>query len=138
MTPDPRLVVFAEIPGEPFPAERPRFARSTGHAYVPSTTTKVVRAIAGVLRARCPIPERALPVEVELVFRRASHTRVDVDNLAKTVLDACKGVVWKDDDQVIRLVVTKRLGCGRAAGTTLVVRRVLPHELPTDPEEGEA
>lgn len=31
----------------------------------------------------------------------------DVDNLAKTVLDALKGVAWDDDKQIVRLCVGK-------------------------------
>lgn len=31
----------------------------------------------------------------------------DIDNLAKSILDACNGVVWADDRQITRLFVTK-------------------------------
>lgn len=34
--------------------------------------------------------------------------KVDVDNLGKFVLDALTGVAYKDDQQVVRLVLTKR------------------------------
>lgn len=34
--------------------------------------------------------------------------KVDVDNLGKFVLDALTGVVYNDDQQVVRLVLTKR------------------------------
>jgi Holliday junction resolvase RusA-like endonuclease len=34
----------------------------------------------------------------------------DLDNVAKAVLDACNGVAWIDDRQVVRLVVEKGYG----------------------------
>ena len=34
----------------------------------------------------------------------------DIDNLAKGILDAMKGVLWIDDKQVVKLTVTKNLG----------------------------
>jgi Holliday junction resolvase RusA-like endonuclease len=33
--------------------------------------------------------------------------RIDADNVAKAVLDALTGVVWRDDSQVLRLRVEK-------------------------------
>ena len=32
----------------------------------------------------------------------------DIDNVAKQILDACNGIVYKDDRQVVSLHVTKR------------------------------
>ncbi len=34
----------------------------------------------------------------------------DLDNVAKSVLDACNGVAYIDDKQVVRLTVSKRYG----------------------------
>jgi Holliday junction resolvase RusA-like endonuclease len=34
-------------------------------------------------------------------------TKPDVDNYAKGVKDACNGIVWKDDSQVVELFVRK-------------------------------
>jgi Holliday junction resolvase RusA-like endonuclease len=31
-----------------------------------------------------------------------------VDNYVKAVLDSCTEIVWEDDDQILRLTVTKR------------------------------
>jgi Holliday junction resolvase RusA-like endonuclease len=36
--------------------------------------------------------------------------RPDIDNLEKAVLDALKGVAWKDDTQVARVVKEKTWG----------------------------
>ena len=63
------------------------------------------------------------PVEVviDAVFARPkSHRkdgpalpRQDVDNLAKSVLDALTGIAWDDDRQVRRLVIEKSYGEAR-------------------------
>lgn len=31
----------------------------------------------------------------------------DIDNLAKSILDACNGVIWKDDSQIVDLHIRK-------------------------------
>lgn len=35
------------------------------------------------------------------------RTKPDADNYAKGPLDACKGILWKDDGQVVDLFVSK-------------------------------
>jgi Holliday junction resolvase RusA-like endonuclease len=47
-----------------------------------------------------------MPVEARLGFFGV-NMRSDVDNLAKTILDALNGVVWFDDSQVKSLIATK-------------------------------
>lgn len=42
-----------------------------------------------------------------LVFYLPDRRRRDVDNLAGAVMDALNGVLWKDDSQIVRLVVEK-------------------------------
>lgn len=67
-----------------------------------------------------PVPSEA-PLSVALDFylvrpkslpkRVRAHTRKpDAENLLKNSLDALTGVVWRDDAQIIRLVVTKQYG----------------------------
>jgi Holliday junction resolvase RusA-like endonuclease len=49
-------------------------------------------------------------VGVELAFFLSDSDRrhnADLDNLSKAVLDALKGIVWKDDKQVTGLILTK-------------------------------
>ena len=49
-----------------------------------------------------------LPRPKRLKVRRKHTTRPDVDKLARCILDALTGVVWKDDAQVISLRASKR------------------------------
>lgn len=37
-------------------------------------------------------------------------TKPDIDNLIKTVLDACNGHLWKDDNQITEITSSKRYG----------------------------
>ena len=58
----------------------------------------------------------AVKVDIK-VFRQADKFKSgvtssqfgDVDNLAKGILDACKGILWIDDRQVADLHITKNL-----------------------------
>lgn len=51
------------------------------------------------------------PYEVVIEIQRTEHSPVhDVDNVAKAVLDALTGVVFHDDSQVEKLLVTKTVG----------------------------
>lgn len=48
------------------------------------------------------------PYEVSIEIQRTANSPVhDVDNVAKAVLDALTGVVFHDDSQVHKLLVTK-------------------------------
>jgi Holliday junction resolvase RusA-like endonuclease len=70
---------------------------------------------AATRRRRGPDGARApneSPVAVELSLFRRDRRRVDVDNLAKTVLDALIGQVLVDDAQVQRLVVDVHYNSG--------------------------
>jgi hypothetical protein len=46
-------------------------------------------------------------VAVTLVLYSSGY-RLDVDNMAKVILDALNGVIWKDDRQVIQALVASR------------------------------
>jgi Holliday junction resolvase RusA-like endonuclease len=45
--------------------------------------------------------------EVELVVHFGTRRRCDLDNAAKSILDAANGYAWADDSQVDRLVVVR-------------------------------
>jgi Holliday junction resolvase RusA-like endonuclease len=42
-------------------------------------------------------------IAVEMHFHRADKRRCDVDNLQKLLLDACNGILWKDDSQIVEI-----------------------------------
>lgn len=46
---------------------------------------------------------------VRLDFLLPDNHRRDLDNLSKAVLDALNGILWKDDNQITKLIITKRL-----------------------------
>ena len=48
-------------------------------------------------------------VGVELHFILNNKRKRDVDNLAKTILDSMNDLIYNDDNQVTKLVVTKKI-----------------------------
>lgn len=56
------------------------------------------------------------------------HTsKPDIDNVAKAVLDACNGVVFRDDSQIVILTATKEFS--ETPGVRVVIREVQTAEL---------
>ena len=114
------------VPGDPVPQPRPRVTTrgGFGRAYVPRSHAVhgFRQAVQLAARAAGATPHGE-PVEVviDAVFARPkSHRkdgpalpRQDVDNLAKSVLDALTGIAWDDDRQVRRLVIEKSYGEAR-------------------------
>lgn len=100
--PNGTVLVDVVIDGQPLPKERPRF--SEGRAYTPPKTKDIQEAIGYEVKTAM---ERETDEEHELAvdigFFRKSRSRVDIDNLIKTVLDSCNGVVWRDDSQITQL-----------------------------------
>jgi Holliday junction resolvase RusA-like endonuclease len=117
------------IDGAPVAKGRPRMTRQ-GHVYTPSKTRayeKTVRQLAILeMRGKTPLRE---PVRVEVLVelevprswpqaRRLAAiageimpvAKPDVDNLAKTALDAINTVVIADDGQIVELRARKRYG----------------------------
>ena len=138
-----------QVDGPPVPQPRPRISTwgGRGRAYTPKDHP--VTAYRQAITIRAAMAAKAAgwqatdgPVEVEIScwFQRPpSHAtkagglrsgapafppRADVDNLAKAVLDAVSdsGAVWRDDDQVVQLVVSKAYAS--RAGVVVTVRAV--------------
>ena len=118
--------IVIELAGEPQGKGRPRFVRSTGHAYTPAATrsyeTTLRLAAQEVMAGRIPIDG---PIDVEVLacmpipaswsmIKRSGAiqgkikptSRPDVDNLVK-MLDAFNEIVWRDDKQVVSCRVAK-------------------------------
>ena len=100
-----------------YPQERPRVHH--GVATDPPKSRKFKEDIA--MLAKAQNAESVLltgELQVELnIYRAASRFKSgvtskrygDIDNLAKAILDGLTRVVWKDDKQISRLLVTKNL-----------------------------
>ncbi len=122
------MIQFA-IPGAPVAKGRPRFTVRGGFAsaYTPADTRKyeasvralAVAAMAGaepsaapvelLLELRMPIPPSwSKKKQVAAAAGKVRATKKpDIDNVAKGVLDACNGVLFVDDGQIVLLTVRK-------------------------------
>ncbi len=121
------MLLAFEIDTRPIPQARPRFfVRRFGNknfvgAYDTDrckTFKEVVawHAKAAVLRQGLRKPVEG-PISINLIFRMGKngkeryHTkRPDIDNLAKAVKDALKGVVYADDCQIVEAHLYKQFG----------------------------
>lgn len=126
--------VAFEFAGPPIGKARPRITR--WGAYTPQRTAKheaSIKAAAGqAMAGQKPLEG---PLKGSLIFtmpipaswpkrkrQDAEEGRIwptgkpDADNLAKAVMDACNGVVYVDDSQIVALAVVKMYGT--ASGTS--------------------
>lgn len=119
------------VPGAPVGKGRPRAARrgagvvmftpekTAGYeALVAAAASNAMRAEAGllftgpleaVLEMRIPIPASWSKAHkaAALAGTELPTSKPDIDNVAKAILDACNGVVFRDDAQVVMLAATK-------------------------------
>lgn len=102
-----RIAVHLTIDGEPVSKQRPRlgFTRK-GRAYTPRQTREAEDAIGwqikSAYRGLLVDPDHAFGIR--LLFHQSNYQRRDIDNMTKLVFDACNGIVWADDSQVIELI----------------------------------
>ena len=93
------------VAGKPVAKARPRVGKHG--TYTPANTREWEELVAWSAKAKMgatePMQER---LRVHLVFFGASKIS-DLDNLAKSVLDAMNGLVYKDDSQIDRLVIER-------------------------------
>lgn len=109
---------------KPHPKERPRMTTTrwgAARTYTPEGTVAAEQEIRWLLTSRqphrYPMPT---PVKLDAVFaiiRPKSSERVfpisgnraeaDVDQYVKLLMDACSGVLWDDDNQVVEMVARK-------------------------------
>lgn len=114
--------------GQPRGKGRPKFFRRGNHVgtYTDDKTASYENLVAICARAeRMGEPPIEGPVRLTATFTlrrpktgKRTHPSVkpDLDNLAKTVLDGCNQAgVWRDDAQVVELLVAKRYGEPQAA-----------------------
>ena len=134
------------VPGAPVGKGRPRAARrGTGvvmftpektagyEALVAAAASNAMRAEAGslftgpleaVLEMRIPIPVSWSKAHKAAALAGAElpTSKPDIDNVVKAILDACNGVVFRDDAQVVMLVATKAFA--DEPGVRVVIREV--------------
>lgn len=129
--------------GRLVPKGRPRGTKSGRH-YTPASTRQFESEVRKA--ALQQVGEKQLgPVQVNLVLltkgtkeQRAMsslgyaypHT-VDVDNVAKSVLDACNGVLWKDDKQISKLNIAHYYGSFTGFSMIVYKAGLLPSEVKT-------
>ena len=99
--------------GNPVPKARPRGTvdrDGNTHYYTPRRTkhweAQVRDAARAAMQGRPPLSGS---VAVELWIWRGDKRKADADNIEKGCSDACNGVVWDDDDQVLDMHRYKRL-----------------------------
>lgn len=130
---------------EPVPKGRPRFSKVGGfvRSYTPKKTSDYetqVKAIAqsvmsrepletplaAFLYFRLPIPKSYPKKRIQACLEGLERPikKPDLDNLAKSVLDALNGVVYKDDSQLVSLHITKVYD--HNPGVDIMVREELP------------
>lgn len=105
-----------EIPVRPFAKQRPRVTRF-GTFTPKETLAKEAEVRHALADHKPPMFEGAITLDITFQFLRpksAPKSRVhptvrpDIDNLVKTVCDACNGVLWQDDGQIVTVVAHKR------------------------------
>jgi Holliday junction resolvase RusA-like endonuclease len=122
----PVTLYDGRIPGDPFPARRPKFDSRSRRSYEDPKYRDAKEALAGELligRVGLEVrrPSEAL-IQVTVGFYRRTRNTVDVDNLLKTLFDAANGVLWLDDSQVREVRARLALGTGASACTRLTVK----------------
>lgn len=139
--------IVLKVPGRPRGKQRPRFNRSTGRAYTPAETVVFEQRIQTewIAAGRPRLTDGPFIAEITAVYDRPGSHRlkngelsaagrrspfpmpqVDLDNIAKTVMDAGNGLLYKDDRQAVDLHV-KRRWCrlGEVEHTLLHLARVI-------------
>lgn len=119
-------MIHLVIDGQPIPKGRPRMTR-TGHVYTPQRTRDYEIKIRDIAISAMGTEEPlggALVMFVNAYLRIPSSwpagrkydaihyieqpcSRPDLDNFIKTALDACNGIVYVDDSQVIGIEAHK-------------------------------
>ena len=121
------ISLMFEVPEEPKAKARPRVTRS-GIAFTPKNTVmyeNLVRTsfqqsypdhvplnceIQAIITAYFSIPKSVSNKKRELMsFGLISPTKKpDIDNIAKAILDSLNGIAYKDDSQIVSLLISKK------------------------------
>lgn len=115
------------IPGKAQPKQRPRISRKTNTVYTPYETLKYEKLVGlsflqnkgkriddGAVSIKivyCMQPPKSCTKKVrsEILAGNIQPTKApDLDNIAKSILDGLNKIAFKDDCQVVELIVQKR------------------------------
>lgn len=98
------------VPGRPVPAvrmtQRGKFVKLNAQKYL-AYKEQVGWQARQAMGRKEPLSG---PVGVEITAVISGGRPGDSDNLAKSILDGCNGVVWDDDRQVVELHVYRQRG----------------------------
>lgn len=104
----PESVTFTAY-GPPVPKARARRGKG-GHWHTPKQTAEYEKLVAWHALARRRLIE-SWPLDgsyrIECAIYFPDERRRDSDNVLKSVLDACNGVLWNDDAQVVETATMK-------------------------------
>ena len=116
-----------EVPGEPKAKARPRVTRS-GIAFTPKSTVMyenlvktsfqqsypdhvpIDQEMEAVITAYFSIPKSASRKKNEFMSSGIINPtkKPDLDNIAKAVLDSLNGIAYKDDSQIVSMMISKK------------------------------
>ena len=128
-----------EVPGEIVGKERPRINMYTGRVYTPNKTKDYEFLVQQYFKIKYPnykMLEGRISIDIiaylkipkstnkaktqEMLENKLSPTKKpDADNIAKSILDAMNGFVFKDDNQVSKISVEKRFALEEKAVITV-------------------
>lgn len=96
------------VQGNPVPKQSFRYTKNGGGFTDPRMKAWQEMVAAEAHNAMVEREMLADNVVATFIFSLASHRRVDLDNLAKSVSDAMNWIVYRDDSQIIRLTIEKQ------------------------------
>lgn len=109
--------MFLTINLDPVPLARPRVNTTNRGRYLPKHCQQFLDSLRLLVRAAFHGTPYDTPLTVTLHFYKprdpAARNYGDIDNLAKAVLDACNGLIWKDDALIVELHCYKHRGAGK-------------------------
>ena len=106
------------VEGKPQPKERPRKGKN-GSFYTPKKTQEYESLVGWIARSKYKgnPSDKPISVTLDIYFKLPQRTseiegaycmkNTDIDNITKSVLDACNGIVYVDDKQVVKTIVGK-------------------------------
>lgn len=114
------------ILGKPQAKQRPRFSK--GHTYTPKKTIDYENYVRECYRSSGGVYQvGALKMAIRVVYKVPSSLKIgdrtkyrqgllhctkrpDLDNLAKSVMDSLNQLAYKDDSQIVELLISKEYG----------------------------